>query len=101
MKRTLVAIVFGSLAGCSWMYTPQKDTTGGQFQYRPGGGVVESVKPAPKAFGAASGGSAPETLYRLKILMDDGRIQYVDTDKADFTPGTRVRLTDARLIEKP
>lgn len=101
MKRSLAFLAFSSLAGCAWMTTPQTDVTGTQFQYRPGSGVVESVAPAPKPFMAAAGGSAPDDLYRLKIRMDDGRIQYLDTDSADFPQGTRVRLTDGRLIEKP
>ena len=99
MKRTLVAIAFGSLAGCAWMSAPQTDISGTQFQYRPGTGVIESVSRAPTPFTAAAGGSAPETLNRLKIRMDDGRTQYIDTD-AYPAPGTRVRLTEGRLIEK-
>ena len=104
MKRTLIAVAFTSLAasltGCAWMYTPQADITGQQFQYRPGTGVIESVARAPRPFTAAAGGSAaPDTLYRLKIRMDDRRIQYIDTSD-QFAPGTRVRLTDQRLIEK-
>jgi hypothetical protein len=47
---------------------------------------------------AAAGGSAPDQLYRLKIRMDDGRTQYLDTDSTGFAPGTRVQLTDERLI---
>ena len=104
MKRTLVAVAafsFGTLAGCAWMYTPQTDITGQQFQYRPGNGVVESVAPAPRPFMAAAGGSAPDNLYRLKIRMDDGRTQYLDTDTTEFHPGERIRLTDERLIQKP
>src|SRR5262245_5396237 len=100
MKRAFVALAVASLAGCAWMYTPQTDTTGGQFQYRPGNGVVESAARAPAPFTAAAGGtSAPDTLYRLRIRMDDGRIQYLDTSD-QFAPGTRVRLSDERLIEK-
>jgi len=103
MKRTLMAVAFTSLAssltGCAWMYTPQTDITGQQFQYRPGTGVVESRTPAPRPFMAAAGGSAPEQLYRLKIRMDDGRTQYLDTDSTDFKAGDRIRLTDERLIE--
>jgi hypothetical protein len=109
MKRTLVtlaAVSFAGLAGCNWMYTPQADTTGSQFQYHPGTGVVEAVNPAPAPI-AAAGGSAPASagvtgapLNRLTIRMDDGRIQYIDTDSSELTRGTRVRLTDARLIEK-
>ena len=105
MKRTLAAFaVLGSLsglAGCAWMYTPQTDITGQQFQYRPGTGVIESVTRAPAPFTAAAGGSsAPDQLNRLTIRMDDGRQQYLDTSDTGFQPGMRVRLTDARLIEK-
>jgi hypothetical protein len=100
MKRSIAALAFISLAGCAWMYAPQKDITGTQFQYRPGTGIVESVSPAPAPFSAAAGGSGPERLNRLKIRMDDGRIQYIDSD-AYPAPGTRVRLTEGRLIEKP
>jgi hypothetical protein len=101
MKRTLVAVAFASLAGCAWMYAPQADLAGQQLQYRPGSGVVESVARAPAPFASAAGGSAaPDALYRLKIRMSDGRIQYLDTGSSEFAPGTRVRLTDERLIEK-
>jgi hypothetical protein len=68
--------------------------------------VVEHVGTAPMPFTAAAGGSASseggaaERLNRLTIRMDDGRRQFIDTDSADFQVGTRVRLTDERLIEK-
>jgi hypothetical protein len=101
MKRSifiLSAAGLAGLAGCYW--TPQSDIAAQPFAYRTGPGVVESVAPAPKPFMAAAGGSAPENLYRLKIRMDDGRMQYLDTENAELTRGTRVRLTDERLIEK-
>jgi hypothetical protein len=31
--------------------------------------------------------------------MDDGRIQYLDTDSTAFPAGTRIQLTDERLIQ--
>lgn len=103
MKRTLVALaafsLAGSLAGCAW-YPSQSNVASAQFQYRPGSGVVESVAAAPRPFMAAAGGSAPDNLYRLKIRMDDGRMQYIDTSDGALAPGTRVRLTDGRLIER-
>lgn len=102
MNRAIAAIAFAGLAGCAWMYTPQTDVTGTQFQYRGGSGVVESVAQAPTPFSAAAGGStAPDVLRRLKIRMDDGRTQYLDTDSTEFKVGDRIRLTDERLIEKP
>ena len=104
MKSIIAVIAFSSLAGCAW-YTPQTDITGQQLSYRTGTGVVEAVNPAPRPFTAAAGGTAPASPYepslnRLTIRMDDGRRQYIDTDSTEFTRGTRVRLTDERLIEK-
>lgn len=107
MKRSLAALAFAGLAGCAW-YTPQTDITGQPFAYRTGSGVIESVSRAPTPFTAAAGGSsaaasgtaAPDQLYRLKIRMDSGRIQYIDTSDTAFQRGMRVRLTDERLIEK-
>lgn len=102
MKPTFVAVALAGLAGCAWMYTPQTDVTGQQLQFRPGAGVVESVTRAPTPFAAAAGGTAaaPDQLNRLKIRMDDGRVQYIDTSDTGLTAGARVRLTDERLIEK-
>jgi len=98
MKRSVVALAVASLAGCYW--TPQSDIAAQPFAYRTGPGVVESVAPAPKPFTAAAGGSVSETIYRLKIRMNDGRTQYLDTDNAEFRAGDHVRLTDERVIEK-
>jgi hypothetical protein len=101
MKRSLVVLAatgLAGLAGCYW--TPQPASTTQPFAYRTGSGVVESVTPAPKPFMAAAGGSTGETLSRLKIRMDNGRTQYLDTDSTEFRTGDRIRLTDERLIEK-
>jgi hypothetical protein len=109
MKRSLAvlaALSFGiSLAGCAW-YAPRTDV-GQSLSYRSGPGVIESVARAPTPFTASAGGSAastgptaPEALYRLKIRMDDGQVQYIDTSDTQFQRGMRVRLTDERLIEK-
>jgi hypothetical protein len=65
--------------------------------YMAGNGVVQAVMPAPAT--AAAGGTA-EGMQRLEIKMDDGRIQYVDTPSREFTKGTRVQLTEDKLIRK-
>lgn len=100
---TLAAAGLVGLAGCS-TWTPQTDVTGQQFAYRTGTGVVETIARAPMPVIAGAGGTVPApadgVLYRLGIRMDDGRLQYIDTDSTEFTRGTRVRLTDERLIEK-
>jgi hypothetical protein len=99
MRRSIVVLAVVSLAGCA-ANARQADITGQPFAYRPGSGVVESVAPAPQPFLAAAGGSAPDALYRLKIRMENGRTQYLDTDSSELRAGDRVRLTDERLIEK-
>ncbi|HEV3009127.1 MAG TPA: hypothetical protein VGX52_08855 [Burkholderiales bacterium] len=65
--------------------------------YKAGNGVVQSVSAAPVMAGA---GSSAEPLQRLEIKMDNGSIQYVDTTSREFTRGTRVTLTEDRLIKR-
>ena len=100
MNRALAVLAVVSVAGCAWTEN-RTDVTGQPFSYRTGSGVVESVTPAPTPFMAAAGGSAAAPqLYRLAIRMDDGRLQYLDTESTEFARGTLVRLRDERLIEK-
>ena len=65
--------------------------------YTPGQGTVTAVMPAPSS--AAAGGSA-EPMQRLEIRMDNGAVQYVDIPSKDFPKGTRVTLTQDKLITK-
>jgi hypothetical protein len=65
--------------------------------YKAGTGVVQAVMPAPSS--AAAGGSA-EPLQRLEIKMDSGGVQYVDTPSKEFKKGTRVQLSEDKLIKK-
>jgi hypothetical protein len=65
--------------------------------YKAGNGVVQSVSAAPVMAGAGSSG---EPLQRLEIKMDNGSIQYVDTPSREFTKGTRVTLTEDKLIKR-
>ena len=65
--------------------------------YKAGTGVVQAVMPAPST--AAAGGSA-EPLQRLEIKMDSGGVQYVDTPSKEFKKGTRVQLSEDKLIKK-
>lgn len=67
--------------------------------YRAGTGVVQAVMPVPAAAGVGASASA-EPMQRLEIKMDNGTIQYVDTSSREFTRGTRVQLTEDKLIKK-
>ena len=53
--------------------------------------------PAPDS--AAAGGTA-QPMQRLEIKMDSGVVQYVDVPSQEFTKGTRVVLTQDKLIGK-
>jgi hypothetical protein len=66
--------------------------------YTPGNGVVQAVYAAPA--GQPITPSSAEPMARLEIKMDNGKIQYVDTTSRDFTRGSRVQLTEDRLIKK-
>src|SRR6185295_18074420 len=53
-----------------------------------------AVTPIEQSYRAGTG------MQRLRIRMDDGRMQYVDTTSRDFAPGTRVLLSDANEIRR-
>lgn len=106
MVRLAVPLSLLALATLSACSTPPQ--TGGPSQaapnivphvhpYRAGTGVVQAVMPTPVAAGA---GASAEPMQRLEIKMDDGRIQYVDTSSRELTKGTRVQLTEDKLIRK-
>jgi hypothetical protein len=107
MVRLAVPLSLLALATLSACSTPPQ--TGGPSQaaapkivtnvhpYRAGTGVVQTVMPTPVAAGA---GASAEPMQRLEIKMDDGKIQYVDTSSREFTKGTRVQLTEDKLIKK-
>ena len=62
---------------------------------RPGFGRVETISAVPAASGAGS--SAPGTMRRLGIKMEDGTMQYVDSDSPNSI-GERVQLTGDGFI---
>jgi hypothetical protein len=68
------------------------------YPYTPGQGTVTAVMPAPGQGSAAAGATAP--IQRLEIRMDNGAVQYVDVPSKDFAKGTRVNLSQDKLIRK-
>jgi hypothetical protein len=58
---------------------------------RAGSGRVESISGVPTSAGVGS--TAPGAMRRLGIKMDDGTMQYVDTDVPNISIGERVSLT--------
>ena len=109
-----VAILAAVFAGCTTPGPNSPASAGTSMApvaqpvaYWAGTGVVQSVNPAPGAIAAgpstsSRNPSAPSEsgLYRLGIRMDDGRMMYVDTPSRDFSPGTRVQLSDNNEIRR-
>ena len=99
----LSVLVAAALGACS---TPSQQASAPQatpkvvtnvHPYSPGQGTVTAVMPTP---GSAAAGGTGEPLQRLEIKMDNGQVQYVDVASKDFTKGTRVQLTQDKLIRK-
>jgi len=60
-----------------------------------GYGRVETIVNAPAA---AAGASAPSTLKRIGVRMDNGTVQYMDIDSSSISVGDRVEITtDGKL----
>jgi hypothetical protein len=100
----IAAAAVSALSACS---TPPQ--TGGPAEpkivtnvlpYRAGSGVVQSVNPAPVMPGASASGSTAQPMQRLEIRMDNGTVQYVDVPSREFTRGTRVILTEDKIIRR-
>ena len=71
--------------------------SGQPVAYRTGNGTVTKIGYSPSHTTAAAGGTSGR-LNRLTIRMDNGAVQYVDTDSNDFRSGMRVELLPDRTI---
>jgi hypothetical protein len=60
-------------------------------------GRIESIAPATTA---SAGGTAPASMQRLNIRMDDGTMQVVDTPSTGLSIGDRVELTREGYIRR-
>lgn len=65
---------------------------------RPGFGRIESM--AAVATAASAGGTAPSSMQRLNIRMEDGSMQVVDTPSGGLTIGDRIELTREGYIRR-
>lgn len=108
----VLSLAAAALAGCAGNEPAVSSTSGldkrpdiraQQMPYKAGTGVIQSWAAAPSPAAGASGRVDPSGggMLRLGIKMDDGTVQYVDTDSRDFPVGTRVQLTEDRLIKRP
>ena len=108
MKAALTAsLVAAALAGCAMdAGAPERsrpEPIVNQMPYKAGSGVVQSWSAVPSSAAGASGRVDPTGtgMLRLGIRMDDGTVQYVDTESRDFPVGTRVELTPDKVIRRP
>ncbi len=66
---------------------------------RPGTGRIESISAIPSMGSASAGASSANR--RLAVKMDDGTLQYVDTDARNLAIGDRVQFTADGYIKHP
>lgn len=65
---------------------------------RAGFGRIESILAVPTA---AAGGTASSSTRRIVMRMDDGSVQYFDTDATDVAVGDRVEITKDGTMRHP
>lgn len=94
MRRFALAALFA----CSNATAQQTVAPLPPERMQPGYGVVEQVTPVRvREASAAAGGSTADArpVYRLKVRMPDGSLQYRDLDRPEFRAGDHVLLTNA------
>jgi hypothetical protein len=65
---------------------------------RVGLGRIESILAVPSA---AAGGTAPSSTKRIVMRMDDGSVQYFDTQAAGLAVGDRIEITKDGTMRHP
>jgi hypothetical protein len=65
---------------------------------RVGFGRIESILALPHA---AAGGTAPSLARRIVMRMEDGSVQYFDTEAAGIAVGDRVEITKDGAMRHP
>ena len=65
---------------------------------RVGLGRIESLLAVPSA---AAGGTAPSSTKRIVMRMDDGSVQYFDTQAAGLAVGDRIEITKDGTMRHP
>ena len=63
-----------------------------------GYGRVETIVPVPAS---AAGATAPSATKRIGVRMDNGVMQYLDTDATGLSVGDRVQITSNGTMKHP
>jgi hypothetical protein len=64
-----------------------------------GNGRVETIVPMPSS--AAAGGTAANANKRVGVRMDNGVVQYLDTNAAGLSVGDRIEITSDGMMRRP
>jgi hypothetical protein len=67
---------------------------------RAGNGLIETLAPTPQ-WSASSGSAQPSGMRRAGVRMDDGTVQFIDTDAPSLRIGDRVQITPDGYIRNP
>jgi len=68
---------------------------------RAGTGRIESIVPSPSPLSASTGGAQPSSMRRVGVRMDDGTMQYIDTNAPSLRVGDRIEITSDGYIRQP
>ena len=101
----IVTLAFGLAACSSAPPSGSGRISTNELPYHAGQGVVIAAAQARPPISAAAGGtasaaSAAPAGHRLTIRMENGTLQYVDTDNREITVGSRVELGADHTIRK-
>ena len=92
------------LAPAGTVVVPQAGTAGmvvvapAAAPLRAGLGRIESILAVPTA---AAGGTAPNPNKRIHMRMDDGSVQYFETQAAGLAVGDRIEITKDGTMRHP
>lgn len=98
--KTIAVLVFAAAAAFGQKGEPVVTQVPAK-NMKPGYGVVESVTPvqlrerSAAAGGSAQGAQSGRPMYRIRVRLADGSVQYRDLDKPEFKVGDNVLLTNA------
>jgi hypothetical protein len=88
------------VAGSSVAAAPSNPVTVTTPAVRAGGGVVDSISAVPQ-WSSSTGSAQPSSMRRIGVRMDDGTVQFLDTDAPSLRVGDRVGLTADGYIRNP
>ena len=88
------------VAGSSVAAAPSTAVTATAPALRAGAGRVESIAAMPQ-WSSSAGSAQPSSMRRIGVRMDDGTMQFLDTDAPSLRVGDRVQLTADGYIRNP